>query len=245
MRHTTEGMRAARAARAALTAITALAAACGGAADDGAAAGDSTAGAATAGAPAADPTRTVAGAAGVPTGYVGRTDRGGDDLTGARYDVGADGRWEVRTGPAHVVWAARDSASGPYTVRARFEQLDAPEHPEAFGLVVGGQGLDGAERRYTYFVVRGTGEFLVRVREGDATRDVRGWTAHPALAKQGDDGQATYDLGVRAGADSVRFLVGDTPVHAVAATSVPTDGIAGVRINHNLHLRVTPPTITR
>jgi hypothetical protein len=222
----------------------ALSTACGGGSGDAAADSAAPQAAADAGA-AADPTRAVAGAAGVPAGYTGRTDAGGEDLAGARYDAGTDGRWEVRTGPAHVVWAARDSASGRYTARARFEQLEAPTHPEAFGLVVGGRDLDGAARRYTYFVVRGTGEYLVRVREGGDTRDVQGWTAHPALAKQDAGGKATYDLAVRADADSVRFLVGDTPVHAVAAASVPADGIAGMRINHNLHLRVTPPTITR
>jgi hypothetical protein len=33
----------------------------------------------------ADPTRSAAGGAGVPAGYVGRADRAGDALTGARY----------------------------------------------------------------------------------------------------------------------------------------------------------------
>lgn len=227
----------------------ALLAACGGEPEGGAAsAGDSaardTAATASEASAASDPTRAAAGATGVPAGYVGRPDRG-DALTGARYTPRDDGSWEVQTGPAHVVWAPGDTARGAYTVRARLEQLEAPAHPEAFGLIVGGRELEGPGRAYTYFVVRGTGEYLVRVREGDATRDVRGWTAAPALARQDGSGRAAYDLAVRVAADSVRFLVGDTPVHAVAAGTVPTDGIAGLRINHNLRLQVRPVAITR
>ncbi|GLC24983.1 hypothetical protein [Roseisolibacter agri] len=226
----------------------ALLTACGGEArtnaGDSARAGDSAAtAAATAG--EADPTRAAAGGAGVPAGYTARTDRESDAITGARYTARDGGAWEVQTGPAHVVWAAGDTASGRYTARARVAQLEAPSHPEAFGLFVGGQDLQGPAQRYTYFVVRGTGEYLIRVRDGAQTRDVRGWTAAPAVAKQDGSGRATYDLAVRADADSTRFLVGDTPVYAVAAGSVPTDGVAGLRINHNLHLEVRPVAITR
>ena len=227
---------------------TALLAACSGAKDgaqDGARA--DTAGTAVGGASGAeaDPTRAAAGGAGVPAGYVGRADRAEDALTGARYTPRDGGTWEVQTGPAHIVWSARDTAQGAFTVRTRIAQLEAPSHPEAFGLFVGGRDLEGAGQRYTYFVVRGTGEYLVRVRDGGATRDVRGWTAAPAITRQDGGGRAAYDLAVRVATDSVRFLVGDTPVHAVAAGAVPTDGIAGLRINHNLRLEVRPPVVER
>jgi hypothetical protein len=232
-------------ARGACGAAALLLAACGGESartGDSARAGDTTATAAAAA--DADPTRAASGGTGVPAGYTARTDRTGDAITNARYTA-RDGVWEVQTGPAHIVWAPRDTASGRYVARARFTQLEAPSHPEAFGLLVGGQALEGAGQRYTYFVVRGTGEFLIRVREGAGTRDVQGWTAAPALAKQDGSGRASYALAVRVDPDSTRFLVGDTPVHAVAAGTVPTDGIAGVRINHNLRLEVEPVRVER
>ncbi len=183
----------------------------GGSADSAAAGGS----AATASGGESDPTRNVDGAAGLPAGYQGAPDRAGTALSGARYTAGGDGTWEVQTGPAHVTWAPRDSASGRFAVRARFEQLEAPQHAEAFGLFVGGRDLDAAGRRYTYFVVRGTGEYLVRVREGEQTRDVQGWTAAPAVPKQDAQGRATYDLVIRTDGDSTYFLVGNSPVHAV------------------------------
>ena len=43
----------------------------------------------------------------------------------------------------------------------------------------------------------------------------------------------------------MRFLVNDPQVAAQKDGTDATDGIVGLRINHNLHVRVTPPTIGR
>jgi hypothetical protein len=211
--------------------------------DTTAAAPDTAAAGAAAGA-AADTDVAAAGATGLPAGYTGHTDRAGTNIADAKYVVRGDS-WEVTTGPAHIVYAAKDSANGSYTATARFEQLQAPTHPEAFGLFVGGRDLDGPGQRYTYFLVRGTGEALVKVREGAQTRDVLAWKPNAAVSKADASGRATYRLAVRVGADSVRFLVDDKPVAAVAKSAVPTDGIAGLRINHNLHVRTGPVEVTR
>jgi len=190
----------------------------------------------------ADPDRS-AGGSGVPAGYVGRTDRAGQNIADAKYTVNGS-TWEVTTGPAHIVYAAKDSARGTYTATAVIEQLEAPRHPEAYGIFIGGQNLDQPSQRYTYFVVRGGGEYLVRVRDGEQTRTIADWKASDAVPKADEAGKATYQLTARVGADSVRFLVNDRPVMAVAKSAVPTDGIAGVRINHNLHVRVEPVVVT-
>ena len=193
---------------------------------------------------AADPDRQTAGG-GVPAGYTARADREGTDLAALQYAAQGGDSWVITTGPAHIVYAPTDSASGAYTVRAEFEQLEQPPHPEAFGLFVGGQGLDGADQRYTYFVVRGTGEYLVRAREGGDTRDVVGWTKSDAVPTQDSAGKATYRLAIEVGADSVRFLSNDQRVAAVARSAVPTDGIAGLRVNHNLRVRTGPVQVQK
>ena len=210
-------------------------AACAGGADG---ASDSAAGMAD-----ADPDRATVGG-GVPAGYTARADREGTDLSTLQYATRGDA-WEITTGPAHIVWAAGDSASGAYTVRAEFEQLEAPTHPEAYGIFVGGRDLEGPEQRYTYFIVRGTGEYLVKVREGADTRNVVAWTKSDAVVAQDSAGKASHDLAVEVGADSVAFLVGGERVAAVAKSAVPTDGIAGLRVNHNLHVATGPVEIVR
>ena len=216
------------------------------AAGDSAAATTASASGANAGANAgasSDPDRATAGG-GVPAGYVGRTDREGVDIAGAKYAANG-GRWDVTTGPAHIVYAAKDNASGTYTATASFDQLEAPRHPEAYGIIIGGRNLDQPSQQYTYFLVRGTGEYLVKVRDGAGTRNVVEWKAADAVPKADASGKASYKLTAHVAPDTVHFLVNDKLVAAVPKSAVPTAGIAGIRINHNLHVSVTPVEIKK
>ncbi|HEY8166761.1 MAG TPA: hypothetical protein VIF83_14505 [Gemmatimonadaceae bacterium] len=189
-----------------------------------------------------DPDRSTAGG-GVPAGYTGRTDRPNTAITDARY-VAADHGWDITTGPAHIVYSANDLASGTYTVSSTIEQLQKPTHPEAFGVFIGGSNLDKPNQAYTYFLVRGSGEVLVKVRDGDSTRDVVKWKAAPDVPKEDASGRATYKLDVQVTADAVKLMVNGKQAASVSKAGLPTDGIAGLRINHNLHVRATPVTIT-
>lgn len=182
---------------------------------------------------------------GVPAGYVGVTDKPSAKLTDAKYTE-SGGRWEVETGPAHIVYAPKDSASGVYAVSASFQQLAKPAHPEAYGIFFGGQHLDDrGKQQYSYFLVRGTGEFLVKVRDGADTKDVVNWTANSNIPKQDASGKASYDLKVHLAPDTVHFFVNGKMVDAVPRKQLPSDGIAGLRINHNLHVSVTPVTLAK
>ena len=51
-------------------------------------------------------------------------------------------------------------------------------------------------------------------------------------------GKATNALTVEVGADKVRFLVNGTEVASQPRSQVDTNGIAGLRINHNLNVQV-------
>ena len=217
--------------------------------DTDTAAADSAAMAAPAMAAAPDADAATQGG-GLPAGYMGQVDlpRPGRDtavLGQAEYTTQGQ-QWEVRTGPAHIVYAPGDTASGTYTASVVMDQMEQPSHPEAYGLIIGGRNLDQlANQRYTYFIVRHTGEYMVRVRDGAEARTVADWTASPAVPASGDDGKAHYAIAARVGADSVTFMVNDQPVTTVAKSAVPTDGIVGARINHNLHLMVTPVAVQR
>ncbi len=190
-----------------------------------------------------DPDVNVSGGS-VPAGYTARTDRPDADITGASYTA-SGGNWEVKTGPAHIVYSAGDTASGNYTVTATVEQLAKPTHPEAYGLIIGGRDLDQPTQRYTYFLVRGTGDLLVKVREGDQTRDVLKWSPSADVPKEDASGKATYAMSATVTDDAVRFSVNGKQVASVSKAGLPTDGIAGLRINHNLHVRVTPVSIQK
>ena len=191
----------------------------------------------------ADPDVAAQGT-GIPAGFTAITDDTTAQITNARY-VTRGRSWEVTTGPAHIVFAAKDTARGRYTASTSFAQLEAPHHPEGYGIFVGGRDLGSPNRVYTYFLVRGNGEFLVKSRAGAKTTDVLAWRSNPAVPKADSSGKANYRLAIRVDADSVRFLVNDKQVAALKAGTVATDGVAGLRINHNLHVTTSPIAITR
>jgi hypothetical protein len=193
----------------------------------------------------ADPDLRPTGAGGLPAGYLGRTDRANTDIADAKYVVSGNS-WEITTGPAHIIYSPNDIGTGSYTVGSTIEQLAAPRHREAFGLMFAGRNLDTPAQEYAYFVVAGTGEMLVKHRQGDATRDLIAWKKTPAVPAADSLGRQTYRLQVRVASDSVTFVVNDVVAGALSRSALQqTDGIAGLRINHNLSLRATPVAITK
>lgn len=188
-----------------------------------------------------DPDRNVGGGA-LPVGYTARTDKADARISDAKYAAG-NSPWEVTTGPAHIVYAAKDLGSGEYTASATIEQLEAPAHPEAYGIFIGGHDLDNDNQAYTYFLVRGTGDLALKVREGAATRDVLKWTPSNDVPKADASGKAKYELAVQVTNDAVKLMVNGKQAASVSKAGIPTDGIAGLRINHNLHLKVSPVSI--
>ncbi len=192
----------------------------------------------------------AASAAALPAGYHIRTDDPKKSAADIRVSAQPTGRLEVNAGThdqnlGHILYRDADTATGSYTVRTDIDQLGGPEHPEAVGLFIGGRDLAGAGETYGYFIVRGDGQYSIKRRRGDSAATVVPFTASRAVPKADSARHATYRLAVRVGPDSVRFLVGDTPVAAVARTAIPTEGTAGFRINHGLHVIVTPLAFQR
>lgn len=190
----------------------------------------------------ADPDKAASGGT-LPAGYVARTDKPDASMSNARYTASGD-EWEVSTGPAHVMYDPKVMGNGNYTASASIEQLEAPAHPEAYGIFIGGRDLDKPTEAYTYFLVRSAGDVAIKVREGDATRDVIAWTPSADVPKADASGKAKYDLSVQVSNGSVKFMVNGKQVASASASGLPTDGVAGLRINHNLHVKVKPVSIT-
>jgi len=181
-----------------------------------------------------------------PAGYMAVPDKAGADMSKAVYTAsGSD--WEVTTGPAHILYATKDAATGVFAAQTTIQQLAKPTHPEAYGLFIGGTDLsDPAKRKYTYFVVRGTGEYLVKVMNGTQTTTISDWKASADIPKEDASGKGTYALKVHVAPNAMHFYVNGKMIAEVPKTAqTPTDGIAGLRINHNLHLMVTPLTVSK
>jgi hypothetical protein len=147
--------------------------------------------------------------------------------------------FHARTGPAGVFYNEGWAKTGDYGISARFRQNRAPEHPEAYGLVIGGSALDAAEQAYSYFLVRGTGEYFIATRRGTERTIVSPWTRHDAItAQDSDSGVQINVLGVNVAGDRVVFSVNGTEVASRPRAELLTDGLVGFRINHNLDVRI-------
>jgi hypothetical protein len=180
-------------------------------------------------------------AAQVPAGMQMRVDRSTnaadpDDVPEVTVTT-VDGGFEVNTGPAVVLWNPSSTATGSYSLHGTFRLLEPSGHANYYGLVFGGNELEGSGQNYLYFLVAQNGTFIVKHRAGDeTTHDVVGRTPHDAVAEPGDDGTSVNDLEVRVGADELQFVVNGTVVHTQpkAGMASRTDGIWGVRVNHQL-----------
>ena len=123
----------------------------------------------------------------------------------------------------------------------RFQDLF--RRPNAYGLFFGGSDLAGPNQRYSYFVIRENGQFLIRKRVGSDTSDVVSWSGHDAINELDAQGRATNTLTVEVGSDRVRFLVNGTEVSTQPRSTVDTDGITGLRVNHFLNVHIDNLTL--
>jgi hypothetical protein len=142
----------------------------------------------------------------------------------------------IETGPHAILWpAGAAELAPPYSVRASLRKRAGRLH-EGYGLIFGGTQLDGgeAEQRYSYFLVRGDGSYLIKRRDGAQTPVVRDWTRHPDIARDANGQGRHNDLEVRVGVDSVTFLVNGGPVATVPASDLSVRGRAGLRIAHDV-----------
>jgi hypothetical protein len=201
----------------------------------------------------ADPDRPVAGGGTLPPGWHARTD-GNRPLTNVKFDSMSVGH-HVTLGPATIFWRDADNATGSYTVEAKFWQFPSDthrDHREGYGLFFGGSALPAAGQRYTYFLIRDDGMFLVKRRMGDSTWAVTtGWTASDAVTKR--DTGATVEttnplentLTIRVTPTDATFLVNGKIVYKANAGDVDSKGIVGFRVNHNLNVHLGQLQITK
>lgn len=90
----------------------------------------------------------------LPGGWQVRADRANAQMQNVKFVTMGEG-YHVTLGPSVILYNPQQRAQGAYRARATFTQTRAPQHPEAYGLLVGGQNLDAANQDYLYFLVNG------------------------------------------------------------------------------------------
>lgn len=187
----------------------------------------------------AGPVSDAATAGGLPSGWTARPDDGGS-VNNVKFVVMEPG-YHLTLGPATVLYRMQDRVSGPFHAIAKFHQTKKLDHPEGYGLFMGGKELEGSKQSYTYFLVRADGKFNIKRRNGEQLSQYsKGWVAHPAIKKADAKGNATNVLEIDAKKDpkTVSFKVNGTEVHSVPAQKMDLEGIVGIRANHYLDLHL-------
>lgn len=189
-------------------------------------------------------------AAQTPAGWKQRLDRSTSasdpDAAGTVKFVTMGGGFHATNPAAAVYWNPANTASGNYTVKGSFKLVKPSGHVNYYGLVFGGSGLEGANQAYTYFIVGQDGTWMLKKREGDANAPTLvPKTANAAVQKPGADGTSVNNLEVRVQADKVDFAVNGTVVHSMPKAQLTTDGIAGIRVNHQLEVHIDGFAVTK
>jgi hypothetical protein len=155
--------------------------------------------------------------------------------------------FHVTGGPAGTFWNPANTATGAYAVRGTFTLNRPSSHTNYYGLVFGGSDLGGPAQTYVYFLVGQDGTYIIRHRQGANVNDVRAETPHAAIRRPDASGRSVNDLEVRVAADSISYVVNGTVVHTTPRTGATarTDGLAGVRINHELDVTVSGFAVQR
>ncbi|HEX2207427.1 MAG TPA: hypothetical protein VHG93_07075 [Longimicrobium sp.] len=184
-----------------------------------------------------DPDRAGAHATTLPEGWQVRLDRPGS--TAPVHFTEMHGGLHAILGPAAIFYNPATTATGAYRAQGTFTQNRLSQHPEGYGLFVGGRNLTADDQDYLYFIVRQDGKFLVKHRAGSETHTLFDWTEHAAVNKPDAQGRATNTLAIDASAAGARFLVNGTEVASIPRVDMlNTDGVVGLRLNHNLDVLV-------
>lgn len=184
-------------------------------------------------------------AAQTPAGWKQRIDRSTSasdpDAEGAVKFVTMGTGFHATNPQAAVYWNPANTVTGAYTVKANFRLIRPSGHTNYYGLVFGGSDLEGPNQSYLYFLVAQDGTWLIKRRDGDAsTQTIAPKTPNDAVKKPGENGSSSNDLEVRVLADKIDYVVNGTVVHSTpkAGMTAKTDGIAGLRVNHQLEVHI-------
>ena len=183
--------------------------------------------------------QAVKGGGTLPAGWSARADENAS-IANVKFVPMGKGM-HVTLGPAVILYRESNGGTGPFHTLATFTQTKPTTHAEGYGLFYGGQVLDGAGQQYTYFLVRQDGTYLIKQRAGEKTTEIsKGWVASPAVHKIEGKGSSTNLLEIDNKSDPTKvvFKVNGDAVHTLDAKTTSTDGVVGLRVNHNLDLHI-------
>lgn len=186
----------------------------------------------------------------VPVGWEVRLDRDMEEvIIGAQpdsadiYFVNMTPGWHITTGPAGIFYHPANTASGFYEIQSEIHFFDPGDrNREAYGLFWGGQNLKDDNQQYYYFLLRNTGEFLIKKRVGDETEVIQNWTESDAIVQYESDSEESSVrnvLNVSVTDAEAVFTVNDVEIATMNAAGWDNEGLFGLRVNHSINLHIS------
>ena len=185
----------------------------------------------------------------VPEGWEIRTDQPMDNLVvsdnpenGDIYFVNMTPGWHLTTGPRAIFWHPEHKAEGNYTISTSLYTFDPKGRDrEGFGIFFGGSDLKEESQEYLYFLIRNTGDFLVKARKGAETEMIQTWTASNAIVRFTEDSESSElnELSVKVEGDIMSFHINGEEVASINTEGWKTDGMFGLRVNHAVNLHIS------
>ena len=184
----------------------------------------------------------------VPEDWVVRLDRpsadvtiGADEDTADIFFVNMTPGWHITSGPAAIYYHPASTAEGEYAAKMEVHLFDPGQRNEAFGFFIGGSNLDADNLVYDYFLIRNSGEYLIKRRSGNETEMIQDWTPHKSIIRftADSEGSALNELAVEVRGEDVGFSINGEEVIALPASDIMSDGVVGLRVNHALNLHVS------
>ena len=187
-----------------------------------------------------------------PKGWMVRADHSSEasdpDAAGPIKFVTSGSGFRATNPMAGVYWNPANTATGVYTLKGKFTQIKATGYNEYYGLVFGGSDLAGAKQTYIYFMVSDDGTFLIKhLVAGGGAQTVSDKIPNSAVKKADASGTCTNALEIHVLADKVEFVINGALVSTMPKTGAlaKTDGIYGIRVNHQLEVQVDGFGISR
>lgn len=188
-------------------------------------------------------------------GWKGRLDpqavKQGRTIDDAKFWSSGD-ELHLEPGPPGFFWNPSLAAHGEYTITATFNTTGAAPPRETYGVFMGGSDLEGDVPNYLYCSLYGAGMFSIRHRFGDELHTLVERRASEAIHRPDAQGKSTNVIAWRVDKEHVACVI-----NGIAVATFPravligdgklasTDGAYGLRMNHNLDVRVTGFRVTQ
>ena len=183
----------------------------------------------------------------VPDGWEFRLDKPdasitlGDSEDADLYFVNMTPGWHITTGPRAIFYHPEAMMEGDFSFHSDIHLFNPNgRNREGFGVFFGGNNLQADEQSYIYFLIRNTGDFLVKSRKGDDLSVIIDWTPSDALVLYDNEEESSVlnRLAVEVAGNSMKFYINGEQVGVAEKNMLAANGIVGLRVNHSVNLHV-------